>query len=100
LKAKKQPPRWLLALDSHIAWGFGVPSFFAWTAKNFWLGALIILLIDLIKETTYDVWEEGEPFFWDGFTDWLEYWAGVLLALALNYILSALLLLPSLPLSF
>ena len=85
---KGRPPRWVLALDSHLAWGFGVPSFFGWVFKTYFgaaVGALVIFVIALLKEYFADPYYEGEPFFWDGVEDLLEYVAGIAFAFALYF---------------
>jgi|SRR5579875_1696590 hypothetical protein len=95
---KGLPPKWLLALDSHIAWGAAIPVIFALSyyvhlyglaaLQLFSLGAVVILSVDLIKEVILDPYFEGEPFFFDGLVDWLEYWAGIGLSLFLLFVLA------------
>lgn len=75
---KGLPPKWVLALDAHVAWGVAIPSFTAWALGNFTLGAVLILAVALLKEIFADPYFEGEPFFWNGLGDWFAYCAGVL----------------------
>lgn len=79
------PPAWLLAVDSHIAWGFGVPAWFAWWDGNFVFGAVVIIVISFFKEMFFDPYVEGAPFITSGIFDWLEYFLGVGLSAAVAY---------------
>lgn len=87
---KWNPPAWLLAIDSHLGWGFGVPAFFAWVFHAFWLGAAAIFVIAALKEVFFDPRVEGNPFFWGGFFDLSEYVVGIALSYGLYLAVHAL----------
>ena len=84
---KNPPSSFLLAQDSHVAWGmaatFGSQSLgFPW-----YLGALVILIVALIKELTYDTYVEKQPFIWSGAIDWAFYCVGVGIAASILIII-------------
>ena len=85
------PPAWLLALDSHLAWGFGVPSFFGGTVGGWFgggIGAFVILVVAFLNEYFADPYFEGQKFFWDGVEDLAEYVGGIALAFVLYYLVT------------
>jgi hypothetical protein len=77
------PSQQVLAQEVHFAFGLGIT--FAARALGFpaWWGALAIIVVDLIKESTFDQWIEKQPLFTDGLVDWSFYIIGAALAAAL-----------------
>ena len=79
------PSGGLLAQEVHLAFGL----MFVFGARAFgypaWWGAATILVVDFVKEATFDQWVEGEPLVWDGMIDWAFYWVGVLVALGILF---------------
>jgi hypothetical protein len=82
-----KPSNFLLAQEVHffagLAFAFAAPALgFTW-----WYGGALIILIDLVKELTFDHYVEGQQFIgtWNdsGLVDWTFYIVGVLVAFAL-----------------
>src|SRR5579875_2264618 len=81
--------RWTDSIpDAHIAWGFGIPSFFGWAVGDAVLGAVLILVIAFLKEYFADPYYEGNPFLWNGVEDLAEYTVAVIMPFALASLLS------------
>jgi len=78
-----KPSPWLLAQDSHIAWG--VVFSFATSALHLaWWWVPVVLLLELVlKEGIFDQVVEDDPLFWRGMVDWAFYIVGALLGAVL-----------------
>lgn len=71
---------WILAQEVHVSLG----SLFVFAAKCLFnaplIGAIVILVVAIIKEFSFDRIIEKDPFFWNGLIDWSVYWLGVAIA--------------------
>lgn len=74
-----------LAQEVHFV--IGVLFVIASVAFNYpwWYGAILIFIVSLVKETTFDQIIEKAPFFWDGAEDFSFYLVGIAVGIGLVY---------------
>lgn len=67
---------WLISQQTHFAYGMLFPLIFHVLFSRPFLGAVVILAVDFVKEVTFDIVVEKEPFFPGGLVDFAVYVVG------------------------
>jgi len=73
----------LLAADTHIGYGMLIPFMTSALFNKPFIGLMAILVISIIKENTFDVWTEHNPFWTNGAIDFGFYGVGCIIAVGI-----------------